>query len=141
MASEDIYREWNALQELRARMVELVGEEKAGGYEERLARALNSDEGSFNLRRAVLRGWRAIKDDPILSRVLRSSLGYEEGDLFRLESLPGPETPIQVGPLYCCSHPGCDKSLYQLFDGQTLDCPVHKIGLKLCGDLPQKGET
>ena len=141
MTPDDIYREWNALQELRIKLLDLVGEEKAGAYEERLALALNPEEEHFNLRRSVLRGWKAIEDSHVLTQALRSSLGYEAGYLFRMDSLPGPETPIHVGPLYCCLVPSCDKSFYQLFDGQALDCPVHKIGMKQCNDLPKKRKT
>jgi hypothetical protein len=136
MAREDIFREWNALQELYVRLPNLLEKNNAEVYETRLDLLLKPEEAAANLNRTVLRAWRALEDSPELIQMLRSLLGYKEG--FLLESLPGPEIPIHPGPLYCCPTPSCKRSLFQLFDGQTLTCPVHKISMVIYQNVPRK---
>ena len=130
------YLDWNAFQILRSRLPKLVREEKAPVIDQKLAQLLSPATPTEDLKRNVLLAWESIEDEPDLVDELRNILNYQDASKgfadTRFAGMPGPGAPIRPGPKYCCAVEGCDKSLFQLFEGQPMLCPTHHVAMLAC---------
>jgi len=137
--------DWNAIQFLRLELPTLLGQEQAQQLETKIVVHLDlTDDPATLMRRITLAMQEIHRVKAARERLkeLRSQVAGAKAES-RYDHEPGgviPVAPVSDDFFGCPVDPAHLPILYQLYEGQKMECPIHHCALKPYDELVKKAK-